>query len=179
MIGRSEGHMPRPSPGGCLRRTGIDLPFIDVSGLHAEHTRMPEEQPAAVAELETFISESEQHKKDGNMHFAAADYVKAVAAYNKAIKVDPKNGVLYRYVLLTLSGGARWAQPRCAVVLQGDSDCVDQRVWWWLRWQQSSSSLHSSWKGDQGHQGCRAGDRTQARLGKGLLPERRSTSRAA
>jgi len=48
-----------------------------------------------VAEPEAIISESEQHKKDGNMYFASADYVKAVAAYNKAIKSDPKNGVLY------------------------------------------------------------------------------------
>ena len=48
-----------------------------------------------MAEPEAVISESEQHKKDGNMHFASADYVKAVAAYNKAIKADPKNGVLY------------------------------------------------------------------------------------
>ena len=55
---------------------------------------MPEEG-AAMAEPEAVISESEQHKKDGNMHFASADYVKAVAAYNKAIKADPKNGVLY------------------------------------------------------------------------------------
>ena len=50
------------------------------------------------AEPEVIISESEQHKKDGNMYFASADYVKAVAAYNKAIKSDPKNGVLYRCV---------------------------------------------------------------------------------
>ena len=55
---------------------------------------MPEEA-VAVAEPEAIISESEQHKKDGNMYFASADYVKAVAAYNKAIKSDPKNGVLY------------------------------------------------------------------------------------
>eukprot|EP00802_Teleaulax_amphioxeia_P014695 Tamp_14768.p1 GENE.Tamp_14768~~Tamp_14768.p1 ORF type:complete len:361 (-),score=113.91 Tamp_14768:91-1173(-) len=55
---------------------------------------MPAETTAA-AEPEVIISESEQHKKDGNMHFASADYVKAVAAYNKAIKADPNNGVLY------------------------------------------------------------------------------------
>lgn len=59
---------------------------------------MPEEAAAPVAEAEGIISESEQHKKDGNMYFASADYVKAVAAYNKAIKSDPKNGVLYRFV---------------------------------------------------------------------------------
>ncbi len=38
----------------------------------------------------------EQYKKEGNQFFAAGDYVKAVAAYNKAIKADPENGVLYR-----------------------------------------------------------------------------------
>ena len=59
---------------------------------------MPEEAAAPMAEAEGIISESEQHKKDGNMYFASADYVKAVAAYNKAIKSDPKNGVLYRFV---------------------------------------------------------------------------------
>ena len=59
--------------------------------------KMPEET-AATAEPEVTLSESEQHKKDGNMYFASADYVKAVAAYNKAIKADPKNGVLYRFV---------------------------------------------------------------------------------
>ena len=59
---------------------------------------MPEEA-VAVAEPEAIISESKQHKKDGNMYFASADYVKAVAAYNKAIKSDPKNGVLYRWSL--------------------------------------------------------------------------------
>jgi len=37
----------------------------------------------------------EQYKKEGNQFFAAGDYVKAVAAYNKAIKADPENGVLY------------------------------------------------------------------------------------
>eukprot|EP00960_Hanusia_phi_P032259 749770-Hanusia_phi.AAC.6 len=36
--------------------------------------------------------EHELHKKEGNQHFAAGDYVKAVAAYNKAIKSDPENG---------------------------------------------------------------------------------------
>jgi len=55
---------------------------------------MPEDATVA-AEPEVIVSESEQHKKDGNMFFASADYVKAVAAYNKAIKADPKNGVLY------------------------------------------------------------------------------------
>jgi len=56
---------------------------------------MPEDTVAV--EPEAVTSESEQHKKDGNMFFASADYVKAVAAYNKAIKADPKNGVLYRF----------------------------------------------------------------------------------
>ena len=58
---------------------------------------MPEETVMS-AEPETIVSESEQHKKEGNMYFASADYVKAVAAYNKAIKADPNNGVLYRCV---------------------------------------------------------------------------------
>ena len=44
--------------------------------------------------------EHEVHKKEGNQHFAAGDYVKAVAAYNKAIKSDPDNGVLYRYLFV-------------------------------------------------------------------------------
>mmetsp|Transcript_48971 Transcript_48971/g.153806 ORF Transcript_48971/g.153806 Transcript_48971/m.153806 type:complete len:356 (-) Transcript_48971:37-1104(-) len=43
----------------------------------------------------TDCPEHEVHKKEGNQHFAAGDYVKAVAAYNKAIKSDPDNGVLY------------------------------------------------------------------------------------
>lgn len=50
--------------------------------------RMPEEE----------IAVGEQFKKEGNQFFAAGDYVRAVAAYNKAIKADPENGVLYRYV---------------------------------------------------------------------------------
>lgn len=64
---------------------------------------MPEET-AADAEPEVIISEAEQHKKDGNMHFASSDYVKAVAAYNKAIKADPGNGVLYRCVCPPANG---------------------------------------------------------------------------
>lgn len=34
-------------------------------------------------------------KLEGNKHFSSGDFVKAIAAYNKAIKADPGNGVLY------------------------------------------------------------------------------------
>ena len=34
-------------------------------------------------------------KIEGNKYFSSGDFVKAVAAYNKAIKADPTNGVLY------------------------------------------------------------------------------------
>lgn len=42
------------------------------------------------------VSDTEVFKQEGNQFFSSGDFVKAVAAYNKAIKVDPKNGVLYR-----------------------------------------------------------------------------------
>ncbi len=32
----------------------------------------------------------------GNEFYAAGEYAKAVNAYNKAVKLDPENGVLYR-----------------------------------------------------------------------------------
>ena len=41
------------------------------------------------------LSPAEQHKKEGNSHFANGDYLKAAAAYTKAIKAAPTNHVLY------------------------------------------------------------------------------------
>ena len=32
----------------------------------------------------------------GNEFYAAGEYAKAVNAYNKAVKIEPNNGVLYR-----------------------------------------------------------------------------------
>jgi hypothetical protein len=32
----------------------------------------------------------------GNEFYAAGEYAKAVNAYNKAVKIEPDNGVLYR-----------------------------------------------------------------------------------
>ncbi|KAJ1488226.1 hypothetical protein T484DRAFT_1939739 [Baffinella frigidus] len=36
-----------------------------------------------------------EFKRQGNAHFAAKEYVKAVAAYNKAVKANPDNAALY------------------------------------------------------------------------------------
>jgi hypothetical protein len=38
---------------------------------------------------------AEAHKKEGNAHFAKGDFLKAAAAYTKAIKAAPTNHVLY------------------------------------------------------------------------------------
>jgi len=41
------------------------------------------------------MGQEEQFKQEGNQHYAEGEFAKAVAAYNKALKADPENGVLY------------------------------------------------------------------------------------
>jgi hypothetical protein len=47
--------------------------------------------------VEATNSEIEAFRQEGNQFFSAGDYVKAVAAYNRAIKADPSNRLLYRW----------------------------------------------------------------------------------
>jgi len=106
------------SPTRAARRAGGEGESTGgAAGSHRAHSQNMPAETTAAAEPEVIISESEQHKKDGNMHFASADYVKAVAAYNKAIKADPNNGVLYRCArprtgLLRCRCGCAYAIPR-------------------------------------------------------------------
>jgi tetratricopeptide (TPR) repeat protein len=61
--------------------------------------------PAAAAAL----------KDQGNEQFKAGSYLKAAALYTQAIKLDPDNATLYRFLpLLFLLGRAGGRNPSCA-----------------------------------------------------------------
>ncbi len=63
--------------------------------------------------VEASNSEIEAFRQEGNQFFSAGDYVKAVAAYNRAIKADPKNGLLYRYVSSSTKDPAGHTRNEC------------------------------------------------------------------
>jgi len=64
------------------------------------------------------LTPADAFKKEGNAHFAKADYLKAAAAYTKAIKAAPTNHVLY-------SNRAQvHVFPHCARTYAGVAACM-------------------------------------------------------